>query len=201
LASCLKAQDSTKHLVSQVKYSPIHLLNRFSAIQIYFEKPLNKNTSVEIGFGYIVDLIQESDLNDNYFMNKGGYKLDFSFRYYLNELNSFVSFSVGYFNISYDRGRTFGYNCINGCDYFQYSVYEIERKDLRMYVSYGKQFAISNIVYFDLSIGFGITQQAFKTYGKPDSFQEEFGKILPENEERLLPLLAPGVKISIFLNE
>lgn len=201
-------QDSTnilavpKHLIS---VSPLHMLNRFPTIFIHYETNLKNNWNVSFGAGVVLDLEDESTSYRQDFLYRRGFKLNNEYKYYFyedrNTLFSFIGF-FEYFNIQFDRARTFGFDCTNdfSCSYFQYNEYEVTREHLRfgmkgaVLVKFDKRFAM------EFGMGLVLDVRNYSTSGRLENFDVQFGdtSLLEDGSETLI-LPIPHLKFGYLL--
>src|SRR5687768_7631987 len=80
LAFSARSQDSLLQLRPNIKFSPLHLLNHYSTIQLGYEQPNYKGLTVMVESGYVTERwALAPTLSDT---KRGGWKFKEDVRYY-----------------------------------------------------------------------------------------------------------------------
>jgi len=179
-----------------VKYSPLHLLNFYSTVQLAYERRLGEKTSLQLDAGYIVDL----GTYDREATNRTGFKVKLEPRYYFGvsygRTFSWYAALEGYYHrAKYNRMATrqecFDTECqIQFLRRFQYAI---------RYREPGVGFKVGFVKYFDkvmmdINTGWAVR---FVSYEKPSftpGFNEmdwSWGPQVPNETSRVgvMPLL------------
>lgn len=185
-------QNKPQHLIS---VSPLHMLNRFPTVFLHYERSLTASLNLNLGGGVIVDLEDnETNNGEQDFLNKRGFKLNSELKHYFESSGSglfYISLLAEYFNIKFDRARTFGFNCADGfsCAYFQYDEYEVTRQHYRVGGKGGFMTNLGGGVMLEVGLGIVMDVKQYDTSGRIDNFDIQYGDTRLREEGRVARVL------------
>ncbi len=170
-------KNKPKRLVS---VSPLNLMNRFPTVFLHYETHLVGNMNVSMGGGVVVNLEDDAEGFDRNFLNRRGFKLNNEYKYYFEgseDILISVSLMFEYFNVKFDRARTFGFDCSNSrdCSYYQFREYAVTRQQYRV----GAKSSILTKVgkRFIAEAGLGVVWDVrnYSHSGRLEGFDVQFG--------------------------
>lgn len=166
----LQAQKEDVPYRHIVKFAPLAFIGPTPAFQFGYEYRINPKYSIHAEAGLINNWAVE--WNTHEFENMLGYRVRVEPRLFIGTGSSagYLAPEIFISNHTFERTRTYGFNCFNGdCDYFQVVTYNGRRQDTGFHIKGGTMVPLDmkNRLWLDIYFGLGARFRKVETWNRP----------------------------------
>ncbi len=171
-AQGLSQTDTTRIPLSAVSWNPIALTYRFPTLLLGYEARITKTFNI---YGEIGPVLKMHSTETDEYTNRKGFRAMLEPRYYLPSTGGkspfYIAVELYAHRITFDRSEVLGYNCDDGCDYYENVTYNMKFNQIRTGFKIGvllyPPVSPKRSLFVDLSGGIAYRNEVFNDSSKP----------------------------------
>ncbi len=168
----LAQADSTRIPLRAVSWNPIALTYRFPALLLGYEARITKTFNL---YGEIGPVLKMNSTETDDYANRKGFRALLEPRYYLPSTGGkspfYMALELYAHRITFDRSEVLGYDCDDGCDYYEYVTYNMKFNQIRTGFKIGvllyPPVSPKRSLFVDLSGGIAYRNEVFDDSSRP----------------------------------
>lgn len=180
------------------KVNPLPLLGFYSGLMIGIEHRVYKKLYLQ----YEGSTVSKSRQNWNYsnHINMKGLRGNLQLRYYYEQgatRNLFAGMESFVMSINYERHNTFGFDCegFANCSYFKYTRFKEHALTRGLGITSGVQEVLWDRFFLEYSGSVGFNYTVFTNDGKPEQYDQEYGRISKNEGLLSIPYLSIAIRL------